>query len=465
MAELVSLQLNNSTDYSTSDVIRSYTHRGAVEHHLRIGNEAVGSSAASGTDALNTRIHFKTDANGASNLSWSLMQQVLFYPAYSNDARYLSWSNGICYHTVSEGAKYQLTGVFRYAITTSPTALVRSDFTWSSFGDEATLNAALDEGGCVIKNQTINIDSAEGSNKYVHLHGSCDVLLQPNTDYYLWLYAVHDPTRFYRIFMITGYWDPPLLTVTSSGAANCTITYNANGGSGAPGTDTIVIGSSYTISATQPTRSGYAFLGWNTAADGSGVSYASGVTINTVNSNMILYAIWGQAYSIAYNGNGASSGNMSNSSHYYGITHNLTKNSYVRQYLISYDINNGNTISREEDEITYTFKNWNRAADGSSTTYKDGAATQGLSSTGGTVTLYAQWNTYAVSLPTGTRDGYRFAGWNTKADGSGTAYFGNMTIIPTQNMTLYAQWTPLSGAEANVIFIKINGEWKASTWI
>ena len=106
MAELVRLQLQNSTDYSASDVIRSYTHRGAVENHLRIGNEAVGSSASAGTDALNLRIHFKTDANGASGLQWALTNQVLFYPAYSNDARYLTWSNGICYHYVSEGSRY-----------------------------------------------------------------------------------------------------------------------------------------------------------------------------------------------------------------------------------------------------------------------------------------------------------------------------------------------------------------------
>ena len=39
-----------------------------------------------------------------------------------------------------------------------------------------------------------------------------------------------------------------------------------------------------------------------------------------------------------------------------------------------------------------------------------------------------------------SRTGYTFAGWNTKADGTGTAYKGGDTI-KADTMTLYAQWT------------------------
>ena len=41
-----------------------------------------------------------------------------------------------------------------------------------------------------------------------------------------------------------------------------------------------------------PTRAGYVFKGWNTAADGSGTSYASGATF-TGNADTTLYAQWG----------------------------------------------------------------------------------------------------------------------------------------------------------------------------
>ena len=40
-----------------------------------------------------------------------------------------------------------------------------------------------------------------------------------------------------------------------------------------------------------------------------------------------------------------------------------------------------------------------------------------------------------------TNTGYTFAGWNTKADGSGTAYAEGDTFAITEDITLYAQWT------------------------
>ena len=52
-----------------------------------------------------------------------------------------------------------------------------------------------------------------------------------------------------------------------------------------------------------------------------------------------------------------------------------------------------------------------------------------------------------ITLSSGvpTRNGYTFLGWNTKADGKGTAYAAGATYIHDQNggtVTLYAQWTP-----------------------
>ena len=47
----------------------------------------------------------------------------------------------------------------------------------------------------------------------------------------------------------------------------------------------------------------------------------------------------------------------------------------------------------------------------------------------------------AIAANTFTRDGYAFAGWNTKADGSGTSYTDKQSITLTNGMTLYAQWS------------------------
>lgn len=78
---------------------------------------------------------------------------------------------------------------------------------------------------------------------------------------------------------------------SSATAAVYTISYNANGGSGAPSNQTKDGGIDLTLSSTVPTRTGYAFAGWNTQADGSGTSYASGATF-TGNANTTLYAQW-----------------------------------------------------------------------------------------------------------------------------------------------------------------------------
>ena len=43
-----------------------------------------------------------------------------------------------------------------------------------------------------------------------------------------------------------------------------------------------------------------------------------------------------------------------------------------------------------------------------------------------------------------TRSGYAFAGWNTKANGSGTPYADGAQITLTKNLTLYAVWTPVT---------------------
>lgn len=70
-----------------------------------------------------------------------------------------------------------------------------------------------------------------------------------------------------------------------------TVTYNANGGSGAPSAQTKVEGTNLTLSSTEPTRSGYTFKGWGTSANTTTVSYAAGATY-TRDAELNLYAVW-----------------------------------------------------------------------------------------------------------------------------------------------------------------------------
>ncbi len=70
-----------------------------------------------------------------------------------------------------------------------------------------------------------------------------------------------------------------------------TISFNANGGSGAPGAQTKTHDVILTLSAVQPTKTGYTFMGWNTNASGTGTTYASRASYNG-NANATLYAKW-----------------------------------------------------------------------------------------------------------------------------------------------------------------------------
>ena len=69
-----------------------------------------------------------------------------------------------------------------------------------------------------------------------------------------------------------------------------TVSYNANGGSGAPASQTKTYGVNLTLSSTIPTRAGYAFKGWATSSTGA-VAYQAGGTY-TANSAVTLYAVW-----------------------------------------------------------------------------------------------------------------------------------------------------------------------------
>ena len=72
-----------------------------------------------------------------------------------------------------------------------------------------------------------------------------------------------------------------------------TVTYNANGGSGAPASQTAISGINLTLSSTVPTKSGYTFLGWSTSSTATTATYAKGATY-TANKTVTLYAVWKQ---------------------------------------------------------------------------------------------------------------------------------------------------------------------------
>lgn len=182
-------------------------------------------------------------------------------------------------------------------------------------------------------------------------------------------------------------------TKTASGSINIAaktsykITYNANGGSGAPSQQTKWHGTNITLSSTKPTRTGYTFKGWATSASGS-VAYASGATYST-NATVTLYAVW-QAitYKVTYNANGGS-----------GAPGQQTK-TYGKTLVLS---------TTKPTRTNYNFKGWATSANGS-VAYAAGANY----ASNAAITLYAVWE-IAYTPPTITNLKLQ------RCDSSGTA--------------------------------------------
>lgn len=221
-----------------------------------------------------------------------------------------------------------------------------------------------------------------------------------------------------------------------------TISFNSNGGSGNMGSKTVSTGSSVTLPNSTFTLSGYEFAGWNTNADGSGVSYTNGQNI-TPSGDMTLYAQWKKKevyYTITFDSNGGS-GSMSSKTVSAGTSFYLPINTFTRS--------------------GYEFVGWNTNADGSGVSYTNGQRITPSRN----ITLYAQWEEVytitfdsnggrgsmspiftevgtSITLPTNTftRNGYVFIGWSTSSYGYWDTYYNEQSFIPSENMTLYAMW-------------------------
>ena len=142
-------------------------------------------------------------------------------------------------------------------------------------------------------------------------------------------------------------------------------------------------------------------------------------------------------YEVVFNGNGATSGSMSNQSFTYDQAKNLTANTFARNYIVTFKFNAGTDTTYTVEDSNYTFNGWATSASGAKV-YSDKQSVSNLTSTNnGAVTLYANWTPESITLPTPTRTGYTFKGWATSATAT-SGVTGSYT--PTGNVTLYAIW-------------------------
>ena len=248
-------------------------------------------------------------------------------------------------------------------------------------------------------------------------------------------------------------------TVYALWAINPTLTYDVNAPAttkapDAPASMTVPYNTAATdtsgwVAGDAGKITGYTFQGWYTGKDGAAkYDFTAKLT-----SDATVYAKWtANACTVKYDAGGGQ-GSMPDQKFTFGVPQNLTRNTFTRS--------------------GWAFTGWKRADTGD--TYQDGQQVANLICTpNGEAPFVAQWTpnvaaiNYNANPPAGrtaggqgtanwtghtgdtqaigangwTVDGYTFIGWNTSADGKGTAYAPGTTWIANGTLTLYAQWTP-----------------------
>ena len=232
-----------------------------------------------------------------------------------------------------------------------------------------------------------------------------------------------------------------------------TIKYNANGGSGAPSSQTKTKDVTLTLSSTKPTRSGYTFLGWSTSSIATTATYAAGGTY-TKNANATLYAVWEKipVYTISYNANGGS-----------GAPSSQTKTKDVALVL----------SSTKPTRSGYTFLGWAASSSATIVSYYPGDTYY----TNKNITLYAVWEldhtTFIVKHGSEViiADGY-VEGYFACGEGAGKGATATFTITADDPWTVRAtdtSWMTVSTQDGTKAVITIgdvqDGESYSSTLI
>lgn len=226
------------------------------------------------------------------------------------------------------------------------------------------------------------------------------------------------------------------------------VTYDANGGSGAPGAQTKWYGEALTLSSKVPTRSGWTFIGWGTTASDTSSNYAKGSSY-TSNTAIKLYAIWNKTLKLSFN---ASSGSDAPSALSATIYNSTTSYKFT-------------IPSKKPTRTGYSFLGWSKTSGATSASYSAGSTISISSNT----TLYAVWkaNTYTVtynanggefasdSVTTQTKTygqtmsisasqpskaNYNFLGWSTSSTATSATYDNGSSFTTNDNTTLYAVW-------------------------
>jgi uncharacterized repeat protein (TIGR02543 family) len=274
-------------------------------------------------------------------------------------------------------------------------------------------------------------------------------------------------------------------TLFAQWAANSySVTFDANGGSGTMSNLGIVAGTAKNLTANTFTRTGYTFQGWTTNANGTGTTYTNSQSV-TLFSNVTLYAKWlAGTFTITFGNTPGTTGcidsrcnlagqvgqSMKSQTFTAGTAFNLNTNVWYRTGFIfagwSTVSGNGSPIVYADNALVTLFGNttlytqWtpvfvvSYSANATASTFTGTVPASASSVGGAAVTVAANSGNLA-------RVGLTFAGWNTKADGTGTTVLAGSSFSPTANTTLHAMYlatcTPTRTTSGGFVVLTFTG--------
>jgi uncharacterized repeat protein (TIGR02543 family) len=231
-------------------------------------------------------------------------------------------------------------------------------------------------------------------------------------------------------------------------------TTDASATEAVPQSVTFTPGQTISLPTTNPTRTHYNFMSWNTMANGSGTQFTASTTVT---NGITVYAQWtGKTYTVTFDKNDGTSPPASTIE-----TKNVTYPASTATNPTANVTTHGGGMPTAPTRTNFRFKNW-------STNSAGGTSFTGTTAVTGDITVFAQWgitvtfdknhsdatgfteanpkernidiSANLATLPAPpTRDGHTFKEWNTKDDGTGDKVEPTSQFI--QNTTVYAIWT------------------------
>lgn len=244
----IKLTINGSTQsslFGRDDAANYFDSLGSNKYRMRINLGTTYNSGATIAGSINS--YTGAFVNGSSKCLYLCAAEFVSDDAYNTFKLSYNANGG----TGAPSAQTKNTTATSYTFTISSTKPTRTNYDFKGWATSSNGSASYQPGG-----------------KYTVSSSSPSVTL-------------------YAVWKIKTY----------------TISYNANGGSGAPSSQTKTHGTNLTLSSTKPVRTGYNFLGWATSSTATSATYSAGGSY-TKNETVTLYAVWqAKEYSVLYNGN------------------------------------------------------------------------------------------------------------------------------------------------------------------